>query len=309
MTGVQTCALPIFKAKAQLVINEYSCGNINTVTDNYGKREDWIELYNTSGNTIDLTGFCMSDKKNNPTKWHFTTGTVAPNGFVRVWASGRNIIVGNNYHTNFKLHQTENEKIIVATSAGVIIDSLTIRRHQQNHSWGRTTDGAATWSIFTNPTVNASNNTATPYARYANQPTFSQNAGYYTNSVSVSISTNESNATIYYTTTGFVPTTSSSVYNSALTVNITTVLKAMVVVSDPAVLPSFYNFSTFFINEGPFTLPVISISGDQTQTLLEGNSSLNPVTSLEYFDTDQQRKFITVGRSDKHGNDSWAHPQ
>jgi hypothetical protein len=57
-------------------------------------------------------------------------------------------------------------------------------------------------------------------------PVFNQNAGYYTNSVTVSINTNESNATIYYTTTGFVPTTASSVYSSALTFNTTTVLKA-----------------------------------------------------------------------------------
>jgi hypothetical protein len=301
--------ITILKAKGQLIINEYSCGNINIVTDNYGDREDWVELYNTGSVAVDLTGFCLSDRANNPTKWPFPTGSIAPNGFVRIWTSGRNIVVGNNYHASFKLNQTENEKIILATTAGLIVDSLTLKRHQANHSWGRTTDGSNSWSIFTTPTVNTTNNTSTPYTRYAAMPTFSQNAGYYANTVTVSVSTTESNSTIYYTTNGFVPTTASSVYSSALTFNSTTVLKAYVVSTDPNVLPSFYEFSTYFINEGPFTVPVYSIHGDQVQSLLDGNASLNPVTALEYFETDQQLKLKTVGRTDKHGNDSWAYDQ
>ncbi|MFN9883559.1 MAG: lamin tail domain-containing protein, partial [Bacteroidota bacterium] len=224
--------ITILKAKGQLIINEYSCGNINIVTDNYGDREDWVELYNTGSVAVDLTGFCLSDRANNPTKWPFPTGSIAPNGFVRIWTSGRNIVVGNNYHASFKLNQTENEKIILATTAGLIVDSLTLKRHQANHSWGRTTDGSNSWSIFTTPTVNTTNNTSTPYTRYAAMPTFSQNAGYYANTVTVSVSTTESNSTIYYTTNGFVPTTASSVYSSALTFNSTTVLKAYVVSTD-----------------------------------------------------------------------------
>ena len=31
---------------AQVVINEYSASNLRSFPDNYGKYEDWIELYN-----------------------------------------------------------------------------------------------------------------------------------------------------------------------------------------------------------------------------------------------------------------------
>ncbi|MBS1656520.1 MAG: lamin tail domain-containing protein, partial [Bacteroidetes bacterium] len=44
---------------AQLVINEYSCSNRNIIADNYGDYEDYIELYNNSGGSVDLNGWYL----------------------------------------------------------------------------------------------------------------------------------------------------------------------------------------------------------------------------------------------------------
>ena len=41
---------------AQVVINEFSASNLESFTDNFGKTEDWIELYNTSSNDVDISG-------------------------------------------------------------------------------------------------------------------------------------------------------------------------------------------------------------------------------------------------------------
>lgn len=60
-------------------------------------------------------------------------------------------------------------------------------------------------------------------------PTFSLSAGTYIGTQSVSISCATDDATIYYTTNGSDPTTSSSVYSSALSISETTTLKAMAV--------------------------------------------------------------------------------
>ena len=57
-------------------------------------------------------------------------------------------------------------------------------------------------------------------------PSFTPAGGSFSGSVSVTISTSTSGATIHYTTDGADPTTSSSVYSSALTFNSTTTLKA-----------------------------------------------------------------------------------
>jgi hypothetical protein len=55
--------------QAQVVINEFSCANQNTILDNFNEYEDWIELYNVGATAVDLTGYYLSDNKNNPTKW------------------------------------------------------------------------------------------------------------------------------------------------------------------------------------------------------------------------------------------------
>ena len=60
-------------------------------------------------------------------------------------------------------------------------------------------------------------------------PTFSPAAGTYTEAQSVSISTATDGATIYYTTDGTAPTTSSTVFSSAINVATTTTIKAMAV--------------------------------------------------------------------------------
>ena len=88
----------------QVVINEYSVSNLSTITDNYGKYEDWIELYNSGSNTVDISGYFLSDKSSNSTKWQFLEGvTIQAGGFITIWASGRNEVLGGHYHTNFKL--------------------------------------------------------------------------------------------------------------------------------------------------------------------------------------------------------------
>jgi hypothetical protein len=58
-------------------------------------------------------------------------------------------------------------------------------------------------------------------------PTFSPGAGSYSSAQTVSISTTSSGATIYYTTNGSTPTSSSTVYSGPITVSATETLKAI----------------------------------------------------------------------------------
>lgn len=62
-----------------------------------------------------------------------------------------------------------------------------------------------------------------------NAPTFSPAAGTYVGNQNVTISTSTSGATIYYTTDGSTPTTSSNVYSSAIPVTTQTTIKAIAV--------------------------------------------------------------------------------
>jgi len=295
---------------AQVVINEFSCSNLDQFTDNFNKYEDWIELYNTSGSTVNLTGYYLSDDTLEKTKWKIPAGAnISGNGFFRFWASGRNLVSGSHYYTNFKLTQTKTEFIVLSDPSGNIIDWLEIaQKTQLDHSYGRITNGSSQWGVFTNPTPNASNST-TSYADYADKPDVSMPAGFYTGSVTVDITTNEPNSVIRYTLDGTLPTASSTVYNGIpLTITTTSVLKAITFSTNPQILPSFMEFDTYFIDV-THTLRVVSVAGTQLTTLANGSGSVIPFGSFEYFDKNKQRTAKTYGEFNKHGQDSWANSQ
>lgn len=293
-----------FPTSAQIVINEYSCSNMSSFPDNFGEYEDWIELYNTSGAAVNLNGWYLSDKKSDPTKWKITTASIAANGFLRIWASGRNISTGT-LHTNFKLTQCKPEALVLANPSGLIIDSFTLKRTQEGHSRGRTTNGAAVWSVFTSPTPNASN--TNPYSEYAATPFISLPSGFYAGAQSVTLSCFTPGSTIRFTTNGSMPTITSTVYTGPIPINNTTVLRAAAFPPDPLMLKSFTASNTFFINVN-HTVEVVSIFGDEILNLLNG-SQINPYTGIEYFDHNGVLLTESFGTANKHGNDSWAYDQ
>jgi len=288
----------------QIIINEYSCSNVATTTDNYGQYEDWIELYNTTGSAINLTGYYMSDKATNPTKWMIPGGTIAANGYMIVYCSGRNEIAGSFLHAGFKLTQTKPEEIVLANTSGTIIEQVTLNPALRNHSRGRTTTGAATWSLFTTPTPNAANTGAKQ--EYAQRPVMNQPQGYYTGTISVSITANAADQ-IHFTLDGSEPTTASTVYSAPISVSATTVIRARAFSSNPDVPASFIESNTYFINVN-HTVPVISLFGTELPALL-GGSYGDPDVVAEYFDRTKVYKTEAAGSANKHGNDSWAYDQ
>src|SRR5262245_24671169 len=111
--------------RAQVVINEFSTSNLSQYVDNHSDYEDWIELYNTTSSSVNLTGYYLSDDSLNNLKWPMPAGiTISGNGFLRFWASGRNEVAAPNYHTNFRLSQTKNnsEFVVLSNPSGAIID-------------------------------------------------------------------------------------------------------------------------------------------------------------------------------------------
>lgn len=306
-------ALVIFSLplNGQVMINEFSCSNFDQYQDNYGRYEDWIEIYNASATPYDISGYHLSDRINNPTKWEFPQGVVVPaNGHLRVWASRKDEFAAGQVHTNFKLSQRKAnpEFIVFADPSGNILESYNLHNHitLTNHSYGRTTDGASTWSVFTNPTFGSSNNSSVAYDRYTEIPEFDVQGGFYNGPVTVNITTNETNAVIRYTTNGTEPTPTSDIYNGPLTINSTTVVKARVFHNDNQILPGLYEFNTYFIDVS-HSVPVVSVSGTGLLTLF-GGTQIRPHGSVEYFE-DMEFKTKVTGEFNKHGNDSWSYGQ
>lgn len=300
--------LTILPVSSQVVINEYSCANISQVADNYGEFHDWVELYNAGSSTVNLTGYYMSDNVNNPTKWAFPSGSLAPGAFIRIICSGRDMVSGIWYHTNYKMTQCKPEEVCFSDAAGNILDSMTLRRNQSNHSWGRTTDGGSTWSVFMTPTLGASNTGSTAYSPYATTPVFSVSPGFYPGSQNLTITTPDPNITIHYTTNGDEPTTADAVYSSAISITTTQVVRARAFSSTATIPASFIESNTYFIGI-THTVATLSIYGDQLMSLMNGSWSAEPTTGLEYFDKTGVFRTEVTGTTNKHGNDSWAYDQ
>ncbi len=296
---------------AQIVINEYSCSNLNKFPDNYGEYEDFIELYNAGGSVVSLAGYYLTDNPEVPTKWMIPDGvTIDAHGFRKIWCSGRDEYLGGNLHSSFKLTQTKvpQETIALSDPSAVIIDQRTLGITQVGHSWGRETDGSSNWKVFTNPTPGASNNGSTSYSGYTLKPTADVPAGFYGGPVTVTLTTSEPGVTIRYTLDGNEPVVSSAAFTAPITISSTKILKAKAFSSDPAVLPGLIEFNTYFINEN-HTVPVVSIAANSLKSLLNGNGGLVPVGSIEFFDENQVRTTTGYGQFGKHGQDSWVHPQ
>jgi gliding motility-associated-like protein len=293
----------------QIVINEYSGANISNSTDGFGENEDWVELYNQSGADVDISGWFLSDKAGNIGKFQIQSGTVPANGYTMVYCSGRATTAGNDIHTNFKLTQTKPEKFIIADNGGIVVDSLTLQPCQRNHSRGRTTDGGATWSLFTTATPNGSNINAKN--EYASKPTFSVPSGILAGTSSISIA-NTGGEDIRYTLDGSTPTVASTLYTTAINVAANTVLRAASFSSDPNTPMSFVETNTYLINVG-HSVPIIAIAGDDVEDFITDN---HPNAFTDNFDGSFEMFSATgtlidegEGFYNKHGNDSWAYDQ
>ena len=212
-----------YSAFSQLVINEFSAANQSHFTDNYGDTPDWIEIYNSSTQDINLSGYYLSDKLSEPLKWQIPGGLVPAEGYLLIFATGRDEFFGGFLHANFKISQTQEEDIILTGPDEVTIDWYHIAEaNKVDQSRGRISDGNASWGVFTSPTPGASNINA--FSDYAAKPILSVDAGFYTGSVSVSVNQNGAGLTTYYTTDGSVPTNTSTEYSAAIDISSTTVL-------------------------------------------------------------------------------------
>jgi len=279
---------------------------LNGPTDAFGNREDWMEIYNGSATAVDLTGYFLSDKASNVTKWLVPSGNVPANGYTIVYFSKRNLVQAGQLHPNFALSQTLNEWIILSDPLANVVDSLKMRfLTKANNSYGRASNGSSTWSLFTSPTPNAANTGGVNY--YTAKPTMSLPPGFYNSTQTVSISCPNPSATIRYTVNGADVTATSALYSGPIAISSTTVLRTAAFSSD---LPSFMETNTYFINVN-HGLPVVSVCSQSVYNLIANGNQGGPekVGHFELFEQDKSFKDEGQGNFNKHGNDSWAYAQ
>ncbi|HKK81876.1 MAG TPA: CotH kinase family protein, partial [Prolixibacteraceae bacterium] len=77
-------------ANAQVVINEIVSSNSSGVADDIGERHDWIELYNTSEELVNLKEYSINDDLDASSGWVFPDVVMEPKSYLLVFASDEN---------------------------------------------------------------------------------------------------------------------------------------------------------------------------------------------------------------------------
>ncbi|HEX5625268.1 MAG TPA: CotH kinase family protein [Saprospiraceae bacterium] len=149
-----------------IAINELMASNTKTVADQDGEFDDWIELYNKSTQSIDISQWILTDNPANLDKYRFPYGTVIPaNGYLIVWADENGKQTG--YHANFKL-SASGEEVILLDSLGNQVDKVVFGQQTSDLSYARRPNGTGAF-VIQDATFNKNNDPVTTDERLANQ--------------------------------------------------------------------------------------------------------------------------------------------
>lgn len=139
-----------------VVINEFMAKNNSYVTDPNGEYDDWIELYNNSSEQIDLSGYYISDKADDPEKFQLPEGTmIKAKSYLILWADEDQEQEG--IHTNFKL-SASGEELRLFTPELVMIQEVIFGEQEPDMSYSRIPNGTGEF-VIKEPTF-AENNEA-----------------------------------------------------------------------------------------------------------------------------------------------------
>ena len=125
--------------QTDVVINEFMASNDLFIADQDGEFDDWIELFNTTDQDIDLTGYFLSDNAENLDKYDIPDGTIIPaNGYLIVWADEDGMQEG--LHANFKI-SAAGEELFLVNPDTIVIDEITFGQQRTDTAFARIPNG------------------------------------------------------------------------------------------------------------------------------------------------------------------------
>ncbi len=140
-----------------LVINEFMADNAAYKADESGEFDDWIELFNGTGDDISLSGYFLSDNGEELSKWPLPDIILEAGGYLVVWADKDE--EQGSLHSNFKI-SASGEAVYLADSDGNIIDEVAFGPQAADISYGRYPNGSGPFRAML-PTFMAVNELAT----------------------------------------------------------------------------------------------------------------------------------------------------
>jgi len=153
-------------------INEILVTNTDDFEDDFGNKSGWIELFNTSYATVDISGCYLTNDPNNLTKYLIPRGDILtkikPRQHTLFWADSEPY--RGTFHINFLLSDSR-EILFVSSDGRTILDRVVIPHSvlSDNVSYGRFRDGVdikssdkkvdidKTWGVLTRTSPSTNN--------------------------------------------------------------------------------------------------------------------------------------------------------
>ena len=146
-------------------INEVSAAN-GIFVNEFFKRNDWVELYNTTSDDIDVAGMYISDNPDKPQKYQIPSAIIPAHGYLIVWCD--KLDPESQLHASFKL-DADGGDVLLTAADGSWTDRLTYGPMKADETAGRYPDGCDAVISMNVPTIAKANLTSS-YAVVIDQP-------------------------------------------------------------------------------------------------------------------------------------------
>lgn len=287
--GIKSFQKKYLSTPKDLIISEVMNNNYSYLAQNGGNYYDWIELYNNSGKTINLSNYCLTTNDNTLCSYKLPKVELKSGEYYIVMASGDTKLSNSKYqHASFKLGDTE---AVYLTKSDEIVDSIMVANVPLGYSMGRSGSSIVYFSKPTPGSKNGGGTEAISYVPYADIK-----SGIYDSNKEFKVTLTGSGK-IYYTLDGSEPTTSSKVYSSPLTIKKTTVLRIMS--KEAGKLSSDVNNYSYILDTSHKTSVMSLIIDSKKLNKVNNNTSLNSKVQesgyVDYFDKEGEGFSINVG--------------
>ena len=274
-----------------IVINEVLAANTNLNYDGFGEQDDWIEFYNHSGDTLQMSGMFLTNDSLNPTKHEIGKNSedwtkINPKSHALYWLD--NDPEQGQRHISFAIKKKGGYLSLYDRDTN-LVDHLAFGEQTDNISFGRITPDSRDLGFFGTPTPNDKNKNGQRVNRNPNKVKLSLGSGFYDTSQLITLSADKKSA-IYYSIDGSEPTNKSTLYADPIRIDSTTVLRARII--SEGYRPDLVTNASYFINEKS-ELSVVSliVSPNDLWKKRKGiysnfeNREIEVSAHVQYFDT------------------------
>ena len=123
-----------------LEISEVSSKNRTFYPDEDGEISDYVEIHNTTSETVSLKGWYLSNQKENLKRWAFPDIDLEADGYLVVHMSGLNEVEDGHVHAGFKL-LSSGTSVYLTNKDGETVSGVTVPEMQADQSYSKTDTG------------------------------------------------------------------------------------------------------------------------------------------------------------------------